>query len=89
MSRVILVGEPMALFIAEEQGTLDKVTTFKRSAAGAEMNVAIGLKRLEHEVCYITKLGRDPFGKYLIDFLTSYCLLTWWKGPGGPGGSLL
>ena len=69
MSRVILVGEPMALFIAEEQGTLDKVTTFKRSAAGAEMNVAIGLKRLEHEVCYITKLGRDPFGKYLIDFL--------------------
>ena len=69
MSRVILVGEPMALFIAEEQGTLDKVTTFKRSAAGAEMNVAIGLKRLEHEVCYITKLGKDPFGKYLIDFL--------------------
>lgn len=69
MSRVILVGEPMALFIAEEQGTLDKVTKFTRSAAGAEMNVAIGLKRLEHEVCYITKLGKDPFGKYLIDFL--------------------
>ena len=69
MSRVILVGEPMALFIAEEQGTLDKVTTFKRSAAGAEMNVAIGLKRLEHEVCYITKLGKDPFGEYLINFL--------------------
>ena len=69
MSKVILVGEPMALFIAEEQGTLDTVTRFTRSAAGAEMNVAIGLKRLEHEVCYITKLGMDPFGKYLIDFL--------------------
>lgn len=69
MARVILVGEPMALFIAEEEGTLDTVKTFKRSAAGAEMNVAIGLKRLEHEVCYITKLGKDPFGKYLIDFL--------------------
>ena len=69
MAKVILVGEPMALFIAEEEGSLDKVTSFKKSAAGAEMNVAIGLKRLEHEVCYITKLGKDPFGKYLIDFL--------------------
>lgn len=69
MARVILIGEPMALFIAEEEGSLDKVTSFKKSAAGAEMNVAIGLKRLEHEVCYITKLGRDPFGKYLHDFL--------------------
>ena len=70
MAKVILVGEPMALFIAEEEGSLDKVTHFKKSAAGAEMNVAIGLKRLEHEVCYITKLGKDPFGKYLIDFLS-------------------
>lgn len=69
MSKVILVGEPMALFIAETEGPLDKVTQFTRSAAGAEMNVAIGLKRLGHEICYITKLGRDPFGKYLMEFL--------------------
>lgn len=69
MSKVILVGEPMALFIAETEGPLDKVTQFTRSAAGAEMNVAIGLKRLGHEVCYITKLGEDPFGKYLMEFL--------------------
>lgn len=59
----------MALFIAETEGPLDKVTQFTRSAAGAEMNVAIGLKRLGHEICYITKLGRDPFGKYLMEFL--------------------
>lgn len=71
MSKVILVGEPMALFIAEEEGPLDKVTNFTRSAAGAEMNVAIGLRRLDHQVCYITKLGKDPFGKYLIDFLSN------------------
>lgn len=71
MSKVILVGEPMALFIAETEGSLDTVTQFTRSAAGAEMNVAIGLKRLGNEVCYITKLGKDPFGKYLMDFLAS------------------
>ena len=69
MSKVILVGEPMALFIAETEGSLETVTQFTRSAAGAEMNVAIGLKRLGNDVCYITKLGRDPFGHYLIDFL--------------------
>lgn len=69
MSKVILVGEPMALFIAETEGSLDTVTQFTRSAAGAEMNVAIGLKRLGNEVCYITKLGKDPFGQYLMDFL--------------------
>ena len=69
MSKVILVGEPMALFIAETEGSLETVTQFTRSAAGAEMNVAIGLKRLDNDVCYITKLGRDPFGHYLIDFL--------------------
>ena len=69
MSKVILVGEPMALFIAETEGSLETVTQFTRSAAGAEMNVAIGLKRLGNDVCYITKLGRDSFGHYLIDFL--------------------
>ncbi len=69
MSKVILVGEPMALFIAETEGCLETVTQFTRSAAGAEMNVAIGLKRLGHEICYITKLGRDPFGNYLMKFL--------------------
>lgn len=69
MSKVILVGEPMALFIAETEGNLETVTQFTRSAAGAEMNVAIGLKRLGHEVCYITKLGKDPFGNYLMNFL--------------------
>lgn len=69
MARVILIGEPMALFIADQTGNLQTIQKFTRSAAGAEMNVAIGLKRLNHEVSYITKLGNDPFGKYLLDFL--------------------
>lgn len=69
MARVILIGEPMALFIADQTGSLENIQKFSKSAAGAEMNVAIGLKRLEHEVSYITKLGKDPFGKYLKEFL--------------------
>ncbi|MDK2807270.1 MAG: 2-dehydro-3-deoxygluconokinase [Thermoanaerobacterium sp.] len=60
----------MALFIADEEGTLDKVSKFTKALAGAEANVAIGLSRLGHTVKYITKLGNDPFGKYIYEKLS-------------------
>jgi 2-dehydro-3-deoxygluconokinase len=69
LAEVLLVGEPMALFIAEEEGTLDRVNKFTKALAGAEANVAIGLSRLGHTVKYITRLGNDPFGKYIYEKL--------------------
>ena len=39
----ILMGEPMALFHADEEGALEDVSRFTRSLAGAEVNVGIGL----------------------------------------------
>ncbi|ORX22940.1 2-dehydro-3-deoxygluconokinase [Thermoanaerobacterium sp. PSU-2] len=69
MAKVLLAGEPMALFIADEEGTLDNVSKFTKALAGAEANVAIGLSRLGHNVKYITKLGNDPFGKYIYNKL--------------------
>lgn len=60
---VLLVGEPMGLFIAEEVGLLESVGAFSLATCGAELNVAIGLKRLEHDVTYMTKLGDDLFGR--------------------------
>lgn len=65
MSEVILFGEPMAMFVADTVGNLADVEKFTRLLAGAEVNVAIGLTRLGHEVSYVTKLGRDPFGEYI------------------------
>lgn len=65
MSEVILFGEPMAMFVAETPGPLHEVEEFRRLLAGAEVNVAIGLKRLGHSVAYVTKLGNDPFGTYI------------------------
>lgn len=65
MSEVILFGEPMAMFVAKSCGPLYEVEEFTRMLAGAEVNVAIGLKRLEHSVAYVTKLGTDPFGTYI------------------------
>ena len=64
MAKVLLIGEPMALLIADEVGPLEEVESFTRKLAGAEVNVCIGLTRLGHEATYITRLGQDPFGNY-------------------------
>lgn len=69
MSEIILIGEPMAMFVADYVGNLEDVEKFTRSLAGAEVNVCIGLKRLGYDVSYVTKLGEDPFGKYIKNFL--------------------
>jgi 2-dehydro-3-deoxygluconokinase len=61
--KIMLVGEPMGLFIANETGALDTVSSFSAAVAGAEFNVAVGLSRLEHKVGYLTKLGNDTFGR--------------------------
>mgnify|MGYP003619813532 FL=1 len=65
MKKIITVGEAMAMFIADEKKNLSDVERFTRSIAGAEVNVAIGLSRLGHEVTYISSVGNDPFGEYI------------------------
>lgn len=65
MAEVMLMGEPMVLFYAEEYGSLSEVNHFKKGLAGAEVNVGIGLSRLGHEVAYLTKLSTDEMGDYI------------------------
>ena len=69
MKKIMLVGEPMGLFIAREEGPLEEVSSFLSATAGAELNVAIGLSRLENPVSYMTKLGNDPFGARIVHTL--------------------
>lgn len=69
MCEILTLGEPMALFLAKQEGDLDQISEFSRLVAGAEVNFAIGMARLGHKVAYITKLGEDPFGKYISRFL--------------------
>lgn len=56
---VITIGESMALFAAEEPGPLREVRRFGRYLAGAESNVAIGLKRLGLSTAWVSRLGSD------------------------------
>ncbi len=67
--KVLLVGEAMALFGAREEGDLSAVRDFAASTAGAELNVAVGLKRLGQEPVYMTRLGCDPFAERILGFM--------------------
>ncbi|MFL2134557.1 hypothetical protein [Desemzia sp. FAM 24101] len=46
MSDVILIGEPMGMFIANDYGELEEGKSFSKGIAGAEVNVGTGLARL-------------------------------------------
>ncbi len=64
--KIILLGEPMGLFMADEAGELSGVKRFTASIAGAEYNVAVGLARLGHQPVYCTRLGFDPMGEKIL-----------------------
>lgn len=68
MSRIITIGEVLGEFIAEEQGDLRNVNLFRKWATGSELTYAVAMTRLGHQVDFITKVGNDPLGMYLIDF---------------------
>lgn len=49
----------MGLFIANESRPLEDVENWSFAIAGAELNVALGLSRLSHDVSYVARLGND------------------------------
>ncbi len=88
---VVTVGEAMVQFAAQEPGTLDRVTSFTRITAGAELNVAIGLRRLGLSVGYVSRLGQDSFGRFLAAALDREGIDRQQVGidPGRPTGFML
>ena len=69
MDKVILIGEPMELLLAEEGGALSDVSHFRASVSGAEMNVAVGLSRLGICPRFMTRLGDDPRAQRIRRFM--------------------
>lgn len=66
MAELITIGEPLVLFASNEEGmSLEEATNFTKYLAGAEVNVAVGLTRLNHPVDYVSAVGKDPFGSFL------------------------
>jgi len=68
---VVTIGEAMAMFVARETGDLAAAETFIKRAAGAELNVAIGLARLGLKVGWVSRVGDDSFGRFICQVLES------------------
>jgi len=66
---VITIGEAMAMFVAQNTGELHQVDHFIKRVAGAELNVAIGLARLGLNVSWVSRVGTDSFGQFVLDSL--------------------
>lgn len=65
-SDVITIGEAMAMFVATEPGELSRVESFIRRIAGAELNVATGLARLGLTVSWVSRVGNDSLGEFVL-----------------------
>jgi 2-dehydro-3-deoxygluconokinase len=66
---VVTYGEAMTLFVAAQTGDLAKVSHFTKRVAGADLNVAIGLSRLGFKAGWMSRVGHDSFGRYVLDVL--------------------
>lgn len=66
---VVTLGESMVLMTPQQTGYMRYAEQFSAKVAGAETNVAIGLKRLGHDVCWISRLGHDEFGEKIFRFI--------------------
>jgi 2-dehydro-3-deoxygluconokinase len=59
----------MAMFVATETGDLAEVEHFMKRVAGAELNVATGLARLGLKVGWVSRVGKDSFGRFVLHSL--------------------
>ena len=66
---VVTFGETMVAFRPDEPGPLTYVTGFRRGVGGAESNMAMALARLGHDTAWRSRLGDDPFGRYVRNFV--------------------
>jgi 2-dehydro-3-deoxygluconokinase len=67
---VLTFGETMVLFASgSERDRLESAPSYHATIGGAESNCAVGLARLGHSVCWISRLGNDPFGLRVLKTL--------------------
>lgn len=73
MSEVVTIGEPLVIFASKDPDfPLTDAVSFQKLMGGAELNVAIGVRRLGHSVEYISQVGQNPFGDYVIKTILSH-----------------
>ncbi|MDJ1433607.1 carbohydrate kinase [Halostagnicola sp. A-GB9-2] len=71
---VVVAGETLIDFLPKRPGPLTSVEGFDRRPGGAPANVAVALTRLESTPLFWTRVGDDPFGRYLATTLEEHGL---------------
>ncbi|OXM15306.1 sugar kinase [Paenibacillus herberti] len=66
---LVTFGESMALFMPQENRTLEHADSLQSAFGGAESNLAIGLARLGCSVGWCGALGDDPLGRRILKAL--------------------
>ncbi|QCR33509.1 sugar kinase [Lysinibacillus sp. SGAir0095] len=64
---IITIGDGMITFDPSVKGPLRYVDGFKRKIGGAELNVIIGCARLGLKAGWISRLGKDEFGRHILN----------------------
>lgn len=68
MMDIITIGEAMIAFNPTATGPMMFVNGFEKRIGGAELNTAIGCARLGLKAGYVSRLGNDEFGKYILNY---------------------
>ncbi len=67
---ILSFGELLIDFVALESGVgVGEASGFLKKPGGAPANVAVAVKRLGYDAGFITQVGDDPFGHYLVGVL--------------------
>ncbi|GAA4702755.1 2-dehydro-3-deoxygluconokinase [Brevibacillus fulvus] len=66
MLDVITIGDALVAMTPTSSGRLRFVHSFEKKVGGAELNVAIGCARLGLKAGWISRLGNDEFGHYIL-----------------------
>lgn len=66
---VVCAGESMAMFVPELSGSPTSESRYRISVAGAESNVATYLAMLGVRAAWVSHVGADPFGDYILEEL--------------------
>ena len=62
-------GEVLLDMISREEAPLKECINYTRYFGGSPANVLVNMQRLENQTAFISRVGKDEFGEYLIEIL--------------------
>jgi 2-dehydro-3-deoxygluconokinase len=88
---LVTLGESMALLAAPRVGLLRHARCLDLSVAGAESNVAIGVRRLGRTAAWVSRVGDDEFGRLVTGTVAAEGVDTGYVAvdPGAPTGLMV